>query len=124
MNYKNIIGLAAGIIIAASIFAPASAERMRLDQLKRADEVALQRGQSIQDGACAMAIIKEIDAYGGKQSMRDFTIDVKSSPIVIEDKKGKLKHECKNGVHTTIDHGRKLVIQKYNEEGEPTMMEP
>ncbi|NGO52953.1 hypothetical protein [Allomesorhizobium camelthorni] len=72
---------------------PSAAETMRLSQLTRADMVALQRGQSVADGACATGLINEIDAYGGPEAMREFTIDVEASPIVIKGRA--IRHECR-----------------------------
>lgn len=120
MKIKRTILLAAA---ATAVFAsPAIAESIRLDKLKRADMVALQRGQSVADAACAEAIIEEIKAYGGKAATRDFYIDVEANPIVISSKKLRIKHECKDGVHTMHDNGKKMVLQKYDENGEPTLM--
>jgi hypothetical protein len=102
---------------------PSVAETMRLSQLKRADMVARQCGQSVPDAACAAEIISEIDAYGGAEAMREFTIDVEAYSMVIARRAGDFRHECRDGVHTLTENGRRSVLQKYDENGEPTMME-
>lgn len=124
MRKSNSVALAAAAALILSATMPSAAETMRLSQLKRADLVALQREQSVADGACAAALVNEIDAYGGPEAMREFTIDVEASPIVIESTARGVSHECRDGVHTITENGKDLILQKYDENGGPTMQEP
>lgn len=100
----------------------AEAETLRLSDLSEADRVAIQRGYSIAEGACVFAIINEIDAYGGPAAMKEFSITFDDEPLVITD--GESSHTCDGGVHTSIKGTTRLVVQVYDEDGQPTMQEP
>lgn len=117
---KTTIAFAVALTAIAS---HALADRIRLDQLRDEDMVALQRGQSVADGACAAAVINEIDGYGGPDAMRAFTIDVEDFPIVIESVEGGIRNVCDNGIHTWIQNGEEMVMQVYDEDGQPTLDE-
>jgi hypothetical protein len=94
-----------------------------LDQLRNEDLVAMQRGQSVADAACATAVINEINGYGGPDTMRELNVDVEDYPIVIESVESDIRHICEEGLHTMIDNGDELVLQQYDDNGQPTMEE-
>lgn len=122
MSLRSLV-FVAGLAVAASISGLAAAEEIRLSDLTDEDMVALQRGHDVATGACAAAIINEIDAYGGPEAMREFVVDVEAYPVVIESVEAGLRHECEAGVHTWVENGTRTVVQRYDEAGQPTMME-
>lgn len=97
---------------------------LRLSDLGSDDRVAIQRGYSMADGACALNLINEIEAYGGPDAMDEFTIEFEQSPLIIQNAKARITHTCENGLHTMDDNGSVVVLQQYDENGQPTMMEP
>lgn len=100
----------------------ANAESIRLSDLTREDQVAIQRGYSVAEAACVFALLREIEGYGGPQAMQEFTITFDDAPLKISD--GQLTHTCDEGVHTWIDGDGAVVIQVYDEDGKPTLEEP
>lgn len=100
----------------------ASAENIRLSDLTREDRVAIQRGYSIAEGACIFAILNEIEAYGGAEAMREFYITFDDQPLMISN--GDLSHTCSGGIQTWIEGTDRLVIQVYDDDGNPTMEGP
>lgn len=111
------------VVLLTSSASP-NAEEIRLADMTREDEVMLQRGYNFADMTCGFAIISEIEAYGGKEAMQDFMVDVGAEILTIRSSTMDLFHTCQDGVHTMHDGGEAIIIQRYDENGEPTMMEP
>ena len=99
----------------------AIADTVRLSQMTREIEVAIQRGYSIAEGACVFSIIKEIDAYGGRSAMREFRISFENEPLRIFTKS--ITHTCDRGIHRMREGGKTFVLQRYDDNGQPTMTE-
>ena len=118
------VSLKRSLLIAASLVCAgnASADTLRLSDVSDADRVAIQRGYSIATGSCVLNIIDEIEAYGGKEAMREFTITFEDAPAIITN--GQIIHTCDDGVHTWTENGESIIVQRYDEDGQPTMMEP
>ncbi|WP_426231067.1 hypothetical protein [Pararhizobium sp. DWP3-4] len=118
------IGRAFAIASFFSVATGALADVVTLAELTDADRTIIKRGFSLPDGVCANEIIDEVEAYGGSEAMKEFTIDVDRVPLTIESSRRDFKHICENGVHTTIENGRSTITQKYDEHGNPKLMEP
>ncbi|MDW5316425.1 hypothetical protein [Rhizobium sp. PL01] len=114
-------------VAVASFFSVATgvvADVVTLHDLTKAHRITIQRGFSLPDGVCANAIIDEIEAYGGDDAMKEFIIDTDIAPLTIKSSGRDFKHVCKDGVHSTIEKGNSQIMQKYDADGNPTMMEP
>lgn len=110
-----------GTAIIFAFIGHSNAETLKLSQLTKADRVAIQRGYSIPEAACVFEIIDEIDVYGGPEAMEEFRISFENGPLKISN--GRLTHLCDGGVHVWVENGQRRIVQKYNEDGLPTLME-
>ena len=70
-------------------------------------------------------LINEIDAYGGPEAMSAFTINIEDgNPTSVESGPMGIVHTCHNGQQVMRDQSGTYVMQIYDGDGNPTMMEP
>jgi hypothetical protein len=114
------------LIVATMLFAmPVQAEPIRLSEMTREDEVAMQRGTPYPDLVCLENLISEIRGYGGPEAEAEFFVEFEASPLMVYSDVAGMTHTCIDGVHTLHDKhaDEPLILQIYNLDGEPTMME-
>lgn len=111
----------AGVLSFFGFCVVANAETVRLSKITRGVEVAIQRGYSVAESSCIMAVVEEIDTYGGPAAMREFRLSFDDAPLKIFSKT--ITHTCDNGIHRMVEGGQVVILQRYNEAGEPTMIE-
>lgn len=119
----------ARIFVLSGILSSASStfaqDRTPLAELTEADHVYINRGHSYAEAVCLTAVMREIEAYGGPEAMREFTINLDDGlPTSIESAPLEIIHTCTGGQQIMRDSTGTSLLQIYDESGEPTLMEP
>ena len=113
---------ALSLFLATSAFAE---NRVALADLQPEDRTYINRGHSLAEGSCINNVINEIDSYGGADAMREFTINLDGgNPTSIESRAAGIVHTCTGGEHVMRDSTGTMLLQVYDDNGEPTLMEP
>ncbi|UVC08987.1 hypothetical protein IHQ71_28405 [Rhizobium sp. TH2] len=127
MVVKNRVGFVGVLITVASLHCSANAEdgiRLPLEKFKRAEEVAVQRGESVANGACVFNLVEELRAYAGEPTGWFITFDSSTGVKFDSPANPEFRHICVDGKQTTFDHGAETIGQIYDNDGNPTIAEP
>lgn len=118
----RVFALSGILIPAGSVIAQ---DRIPLAEITEEDRVYINRGHSYAEAVCLISLIREIEAYGGAEAMREFTINLDDGlPTSIESAPLEVIHTCTGGQQIMRDATGTIVLQIYDESGQPTLMEP
>jgi hypothetical protein len=98
--------------------------RIPLEKFRQEEEVAVQRGNSVANGACVFNLVEELRAYGGEPTGWFITFDSSTGVKFDSPEFPRYRHACIDGKQITFDRGKRTVAQIYDEDGNATIPEP